>query len=705
MLATVWTGVFLESKNSTFLKCESQWTPQRISNADITFIVPSKGRSTLIRTFVSLQNQTRPSWLAIVVFDGILSDSLYLNKTSGLPIFMNMIPQEILRDGRFCFQHLPVSGRLSNCAGEIRNFGISLASTEWIGFVDDDDTLRPEYIDRLLNHAKEYPFAQLVLFRMCNYFPEKDITRMIPDLSAEKLILNDAGISFAFRRRLFHDLHYKLIPSNLEDFLFLDRLYNDHIPILLSEWCTYKVRDHHHPDCEKLGKRNLIQRSLVLPPKYYKDHLDCSVSKSSTLNFVFTEEESIYFGHNIRGLKASLNTAFHRRCLIGQFLRYPIHIIFDATTVPASPYYIQVQLQQRNTHHFSEKYIEKLSYALQIWKFSYSDQEGIIKIPNVETDVYFVPTMLMLDNSNTSMYDCLSDPPSQYVKFYSNIIAKPFKVYRYGQYHICEYDHDDLDWKITKSHPSTCYENYNSDNDHTHHRKGYCWKADNNDSSSAIKEDSFCSEIVNRNVPIDVLVFGALEGSFGNQREELCDSLSLTGTIVFCIQNVYGELLNYLVCVSKIIVVNHFYQSSVLETQRIDSLLQARKVVVATSSASALDGYYSHASSVVNPGSIVPLVKEILLDYDRWIVSTNHHKKIEDFLQKMTSNIDPLCYAISQLGENLKSKYLQLHLNETETDLFRLVNPLPKSKPKPKPKPKPKRFPKQKPIPSGISRG
>jgi hypothetical protein len=100
-------------------------------------------------------------------------------------------------------------------------------------------------------------------------------------------------------------------------------------------------------------------------------------------------------------------------------------------------------------------------------------------------------------------------------------------------------------------------------------------------------------------------MFGALESSFGNQREELCDSLLLTGHAVLCLEGVFGELLNYLVCVSKIVVINHYYENSALETHRIDSLLQAKKVVVATSSPSALDGYYSHIIPVVNPGSIV----------------------------------------------------------------------------------------------------
>jgi glycosyltransferase involved in cell wall biosynthesis len=648
--------------DSTFLKCEFQWTPKRVSDADVTFIIPSKARSTLIRTFSSLHKQTRQSWLAIVVFDGILSDSLYMNKTTGVPVFMNMIPPEIIHDGRYCFQHSPASGRLSNCAGELRNVGMEFVKTEWIGFVDDDDTLRPEYIEHLLNHAKEYPSAQLVLFRMCNYFPDRDITRVIPALTVESIILNDAGISFAFRRRIFQDLHYKLIPSNAEDFLFLERLYNERMPILLSEWCTYKVRDHHHPDCEKLGKRALIQRPLESPPSHSLEWQGCSVSKPTNLNFVFTEGDSVFHRNYVKGLQASLNTTLQRRCLTGDqaYFDPPIHIIFGTNTVPISPYYIQVHVEQLNVHHYNDNYKEKLSNAVQIWEFSYNEREGVVRLPNVETDVYFVPTILMLDNS-TLVYHCPSVNPAQSIKFFSkkkNIIANPFKVYRFGQYHTCSYNRQEHVWKLIKSEPSTCY---------AHGRpNGYCWNS--SIPVKAVNSGSFCSEIVRRDVPIDVLMFGAMELSFGNQREQLCDSLMLTGNAALCVQSAFRELLNYLVCVSKIIVINHYYENSALETHRIDSLLQAKKVVVATSSPSALDGYYSRGTPVVKPEEVVPVVQKILANYDHALA---HFYHTERFLQQMTTNFDPLCYAITQLGERMKSKYFKLNPHQTEGGVMR----------------------------------
>jgi glycosyltransferase involved in cell wall biosynthesis len=650
-VTTFSTAAYLETESSPFLKCELQWKPQRLLDADITFIIPSKARSTLIRTFSSLHNQTRQSWLAIVVFDGILSDSLYMNKTSGVPVFMNMIPQEIVRDGRYCFQHSPASGRLSNCAGELRNVGMEFVKTEWIGFVDDDDTLIPEYIERLLNHAREYPSAQLVLFRMCNFFWEG--TRVIPALTVDRLILNDAGISFAFRRRLFQDLHYKLVPCNVEDFQFLEHLYNDHIPILLSEWCTYKVRDHHHPDCEKLGKRALIQLPLESPASPSVLWLGCEVSKPTNLNFVFTEGESIVYRNNVKGLQASLNTTLRRRCLTGDeiYFQPPIHIIFGTNTVPISPYYIQVHVEQLNVHHFNDKYKVKLSNALQIWEFSYNEREGVMRLPYVKTDVYFVPTILMLDNS-TLVYRCPSVIPAQSVKFYDkekDIIANPFKVYRFGQYHTCTYNRQERRWKLTKSELSTCYE-------HARHQSKYCWNSTN--PVKAVNSDVFCSEIVHRKVPIDVLMFGAMELSFGNKREELCDSLLSTGNAILCVQGAFRELLNYFVCISKIIVINHYYQDSALETHRIDSLLQSKKVVVATSSPSALDGYYSRGTPVVRPEKVVPVVEKILANYEHAFA---HFHRTDRFLQQMTTNIDPLCYAITQLGERLKSKYFQVN--------------------------------------------
>ena len=95
----------------------------------ITFIIPTIGRSTLRRTLQSLQDQTNQNFKCIVVFDGI-------------------DPTITVDDNRFKIIKTNKLGQGRNSAGLVRNEGMKLVNTEWIGFVDDDDTLSNTYVDK-----------------------------------------------------------------------------------------------------------------------------------------------------------------------------------------------------------------------------------------------------------------------------------------------------------------------------------------------------------------------------------------------------------------------------------------------------------------------------------------------------------------------------------------------------------------------------
>uniref|UniRef100_A0A6C0DJ82 Glycosyltransferase 2-like domain-containing protein n=1 Tax=viral metagenome TaxID=1070528 RepID=A0A6C0DJ82_9ZZZZ len=97
-------------------------------NNKLTFIIPSIGRNTLQNTIQSLENQTNANWCAIIIFDGCTPNF----KTTNPKI--KIIQIEKLGQG-------------VNSAGLVRNEGIKLAETEWIAFVDDDDTLAINYVE------------------------------------------------------------------------------------------------------------------------------------------------------------------------------------------------------------------------------------------------------------------------------------------------------------------------------------------------------------------------------------------------------------------------------------------------------------------------------------------------------------------------------------------------------------------------------
>lgn len=97
----------------------------------VTFIIPSKGRESLRSTVSSLVAQQDSNWRAIIVFN-VNSIVTVFRSTVNCPAFA--------RDSRvLCTEH--VSSLRNNCAGTVRNHGISLAETSWIAFVDDDDTV------------------------------------------------------------------------------------------------------------------------------------------------------------------------------------------------------------------------------------------------------------------------------------------------------------------------------------------------------------------------------------------------------------------------------------------------------------------------------------------------------------------------------------------------------------------------------------
>lgn len=98
----------------------------------ITFIIPSINRPTLQRTIDSLLNQTSPNWRAIVVFDGV--DGITFEDERIIVLRINKTGLEGPKNGQ---------------SGLVRNEGIKLVKTDWIGFLDDDDSLDKNYVKTL----------------------------------------------------------------------------------------------------------------------------------------------------------------------------------------------------------------------------------------------------------------------------------------------------------------------------------------------------------------------------------------------------------------------------------------------------------------------------------------------------------------------------------------------------------------------------
>ena len=204
----------------------------------IIFIIPTLGRQSLINTIQSLINLTSNDWKALIIFDGIKNnlDQIYINK--------------INKNQQFIFLEINKCGiinenKINNCAGLVRNYGIEYLlnheqeelKTEYIGFVDDDDTLHPNYIDYLKKEELKFQFDLLVFRMMYKNF------NIIPHLLTKKIEKKNVGISFALKYEIIKnnkDLRFK--NDCFEDFIFVFIAKQINKKILLSKYVAYFVQ-------------------------------------------------------------------------------------------------------------------------------------------------------------------------------------------------------------------------------------------------------------------------------------------------------------------------------------------------------------------------------------------------------------------------------------------------------------------------------
>lgn len=203
---------------------------------DITFIIPTIGRTTLINSIKSLLNQSINDWNAIIIFDNV-TPNIELNN--------------ILEDKRIKIVQTTKLGENINSAGNVRNYGISLANTKWIAFLDDDDIISNDYIEVFYNELKILPDLDVIIFRM------KLGNRYIPQLKVDNFYICDVGISFIIKKKIY-DNGLKFVPNSTEDFLYLDQIRSNKYKMVISPYIKYFVRSESNNDILPKGNRVLI---------------------------------------------------------------------------------------------------------------------------------------------------------------------------------------------------------------------------------------------------------------------------------------------------------------------------------------------------------------------------------------------------------------------------------------------------------------
>lgn len=194
----------------------------------ITFIIPTIGRPTLPRTLDSLIKLSNARWKAIVVFDGVDIN-------------------ECIEDPRIQYMKIDKIG-YKNCAGEVRNHGMNHVTTEWIGFVDDDDIVLPNYVDSLISELHKNP--DVIIFRMADHNLKQTKFSVIsrkyeiitkPAANDRDFRPFEVGISFCMRSTLFLQ-GFKFESSHMEDYELLNKMRLNNKRIILSKEIGYVVR-------------------------------------------------------------------------------------------------------------------------------------------------------------------------------------------------------------------------------------------------------------------------------------------------------------------------------------------------------------------------------------------------------------------------------------------------------------------------------
>jgi glycosyltransferase involved in cell wall biosynthesis len=181
----------------------------------ITFIIPSLARDTLSRTIQSLLNQTNKNWKCIIIYDGVDGPSF--------------------EDDRIKILKISKTGNFKNKLGEsglVRNIGIKECNTEWIGFLDDDDTIHQDYVKTLLEKYHSYDF---IVWRMQN-----TNGLVIPRWNRNELVLNNVGISLSYKNK-FQNLFFDKNVAG-EDFFFVEKLKNKTNNFIITDEVFYFIR-------------------------------------------------------------------------------------------------------------------------------------------------------------------------------------------------------------------------------------------------------------------------------------------------------------------------------------------------------------------------------------------------------------------------------------------------------------------------------
>lgn len=125
--------------------------------------------------------------------------------------------------------------------GLVRNAGVAIARTDWVGFCDDDDVLIP---DVYRQNWEPHPAADMVIHPM--FHPELG---PLPRPGSDPIVHGNVGISFTVKRRLA--VAEPMLPgpplcASIEDYEYVRRFVDRKRIIVMAQRIAYIVRPEEH---------------------------------------------------------------------------------------------------------------------------------------------------------------------------------------------------------------------------------------------------------------------------------------------------------------------------------------------------------------------------------------------------------------------------------------------------------------------------
>lgn len=236
---------------------------------DISVIVPVYNAEKYVSACLdSLINQTKKEIEIIAVNDGSKDSSLDILKeyAEKYPDLIKVISQE------------------NHGLSVTRNVGIKNALGKYVAFVDSDDEIYPELLERLWNKIEEFPF-DVVAFDVDLIYPDKTITVKSGITENKKELKKEDKSTYfidmycmacnkIYKKEIFDDENMLFVPNTwFEDVLFLHKL----IPNLKSmgyiDYSGYKYFQREnsitYTYSDKLFDINRVMEKIL---KYYKEN-------------------------------------------------------------------------------------------------------------------------------------------------------------------------------------------------------------------------------------------------------------------------------------------------------------------------------------------------------------------------------------------------------------------------------------------------